>query len=137
MTKALVFGTFDKLNAGHVSFLERARRFGDELIVLVVEDEYVIKYKGKSPAWTLKMRMNTVSRLPFKPKVYTEDVGDNWKNLKTIKPDVIVLSAEQAAWGHRLDELIREYSLPTKVEILPKIESENDTASKAPPVLTS
>ena len=46
MSKVLVFGTFDQLNAGHIAFLEQASRFGDELIVLALEDEFVTKYKG-------------------------------------------------------------------------------------------
>ena len=129
MTKVLVFGTFDGLNAGHVSFLERARRFADELFVLIVEDRFVIKYKGKSPVWSFKMRMGAVSRLPFKPKVYAEDIGENWKSLKTIKPDVIVLSAEQATWRHSLDDLLEEYNLPTRVEVLPEMELGSDATS--------
>jgi cytidyltransferase-like protein len=120
MGKVLVFGTFDKLNAGHVAFLERACRFGDELIVLVVEDEFVTKYKGKKPVWSLKMRMGAVRRLPFKATVYQEDIRENWKSLKTIQPDVIVLSAEQAGWRHRLDLVLEEYCLPTRVEVLPE-----------------
>jgi cytidyltransferase-like protein len=118
MTKVLVFGTFDRLNAGHREFLEQARRFGDELIVLVVEDEFVTKYKGNPTVWSLKMRMNAVSRLTFKPKVYQEDIREGWKSLRTIQPDVIVLSAEQAGWRHRLDVLLQEYNLPTRVEVL-------------------
>jgi cytidyltransferase-like protein len=131
MTKVLIFGTFDRLNAGHVSFLERAGRFADELIVLIVEDKFVSKYKGKSPVWSLKMRMSAVSRLPFKAKVYPEDIGENWKSLKTIKPDVIVLSAEQATWRHRLAALLKEYTLPTRVEVLPEIELGSDATSKS------
>ena len=120
MGKVLVFGTFDRLNAGHVAFLERARQFGDELSVLVVEDAFVTKYKGKPPVWSLKMRMAAVRRLPFKPKVYQEDIRENWESLKTIQPDVIVLSAEQAAWRQRLDLVLEEYGLSTRVEVLPE-----------------
>ena len=137
MTKALAFGTFDRLNAGHVAFLEQARRFGDELIVLVVEDEFVTKYKGKPTVWPLKMRMNAVRHLPFKPKVYQEDIRENWKSLKTIEPNVIVLSAEQVGWRHRLDVLLRDYNLPTRVEVLPQIELGNDAASTGHPVLAN
>jgi len=118
----LVFGIFDRLNARHTAFLEQARRFGDELIVLVLEDEFVPKYKGKPSDWSLKMRMDAVRRLPFKPKVYQEDIRENWKSLRTIKPDVIVLSAEQSSWRHRLDLLLKEYNLPSRVEVLTKPE---------------
>lgn len=122
MTKVLVFGTFDRLNAGHIAFLEQAQRFGDELIVLVVEDEFVTKYKGKKPVWSLKMRMVAVCQLPFKPKVYQEDIREDWRSLKTIQPDVIVLSAEQATWRPRLDVLLKESNLPTRIEVLTKTE---------------
>jgi FAD synthetase len=122
MTKVLVFGTFDRLNAGHIAFLEQAQRFGDELIVLVVEDEFVTKYKGKKPVWSLKMRMVAVRQLPFKPKVYQEDIREDWRSLKTIQPDVIVLSAEQATWRPRLDVLLKESNLPTRIEVLTKTE---------------
>jgi len=128
MGKVLVFGTFDELNAGHVAFLEQAKRFGDELIVLVVEDEFVIKYKGKKPVWSLKMRMGALRRLPFKATVYEEDIRENWKSLETIQPDVIVLSAEQAGWRHRLDLVLEEYRLPTRIEVLPEKRLETNAA---------
>jgi len=130
MTKVLVFGTFDRLNAGHISFLERAQRFGAEFIVLVVEDEFVIKYKGKLPVWSLKMRMGALRRLPFKPKVYAEDIRESWKSLKTIQPDVIVLSAEQAGWRHRLDVVLKEYNLPTRVEVLSEKQLETNATEE-------
>jgi cytidyltransferase-like protein len=131
MTKVLVFGTFDELNVGHIAFLERARQFGDELSVLVVEDEFVTKYKGKKPVWSLKMRMGAVRRLPFKPRVYQEDIRESWKSLKTIQPDVIVLSAKQASWQHRLDSVLEEYGLPTRVEVLPAKQLETNAAEAA------
>ena len=126
--KVLVFGTFDRLNAGHVAFLERARQFGDELSVFVVEDAFVTKYKGKKPVWSLMMRMAAVRRLPFKARVYEEDIRENWENLKKIQPDVIVLSAEQAGWRHRLDLVLEEYCLPTRVEVLPEKQLETNAA---------
>jgi cytidyltransferase-like protein len=128
MSKILVFGTFDKLNAGHVDFLERSRQFGDELNVLVVEDDFVTKYKGKPPDWPLKQRMHGVRSLAFRPTVHQEDIRDSWRSLKTIQPDVIVLSARQADWRHRLDMLLQEYQLPTKIEILPEKPAETRAA---------
>jgi glycerol-3-phosphate cytidylyltransferase-like family protein len=101
--------------------------------VLVVEDTFVTKYKGKPPVWSLKKRMQAVRGLPLKPTVYQEDIRDNWSRLKTIKPDVIALSAEQAGWRHRLDSVLEEYRLPTKVEVLPEKGSETEAAGSAEP----
>jgi FAD synthetase len=128
MTKVLVFGTFDALNVGHIAFLEQAMRFGDELIVLVVEDEFVTKYKGKKPVCSLKMRMAAVRGLPFKARVYQEDIRENWKSLKTFQPDVIILSAEQVSWRHRLDLVLEEYRLPTRIEVLPEKQLKTNAA---------
>lgn len=137
MTKALVFGTFDQLNSGHITFLERARRFGDELIVLVLPDEFVTKYKGRPPEWSLKRRMSAVRGLPFKPEVYQEDIQENWQGLRRVKPDVIVLSAEQAEWRYRLDTVLTEYSLPTRIEVLAETERADRANSALQPPATS
>jgi cytidyltransferase-like protein len=119
--KVLVFGTFDELNPGHVRFLERAKQFGDVLIVLVPEDRFVVKYKGKPPLQTLRQRINTLRNLPLKPHVFEEDIRENWESLRGIRPEVIVLSAEQAGWRDRLAHMLQEYLLPTKIEVLPEM----------------
>jgi cytidyltransferase-like protein len=116
--KVLVFGTFDELSPGHVRFLERAKLLGDELIVLVPEDDFVVKYKGKPPLQTLCQRINAVRKLPLKLQVLTEDIRKNWKSLRGIRPEVIVLSAEQARWRDRLTVVLQEYLLPTRIEVL-------------------
>jgi FAD synthetase len=116
--KALVFGTFDELSAGHVRFLERAKQFGDELFVLVPEDDFVVKYKGKPPVQALCQRLNAVRKLPLKLHVLAEDIRKNWKSLRGIRPEVIVLSAEQARWRDRLAVVLQEYLLPTRIEVL-------------------
>jgi len=46
--KKIVFtnGTFDILHAGHVQYLEKAREYGDVLIIGVNSDKSVQSYKG-------------------------------------------------------------------------------------------
>ena len=47
--KRVVFtnGCFDLLHAGHIKFLEEARRLGDALVVAVDSDESVRQVKGE------------------------------------------------------------------------------------------
>ena len=128
MKKVLVFGTFDEINAGHIDFLTQAKRFGNELIVLVVDDESVSIYKGKPPVWSLERRMEAVRQLPLKPTVYEENIRQNWKSLMTIKPDVIVLSAKQAFWQQRVRLMLGDYNLTAKIVVLPEKQLETNAA---------
>ena len=118
MSKVLVFGAFDGLTPGHILFLEQASKFGDELVVAVLGDEFYVKYRGQPPSLPLKKRMVALRQLPLNPAVCEEDVREDWRSLQELQPDVIVLSAEQAKWRHRLDELLAKYQLPTRVEVL-------------------
>jgi D-beta-D-heptose 7-phosphate kinase/D-beta-D-heptose 1-phosphate adenosyltransferase len=64
--KRLVFtnGVFDILHVGHVTLLERARAFGDALVVGVNTDESVRRLKGKErPIVPLHERMEMLAGL--------------------------------------------------------------------------
>ena len=49
LTRPLVFtnGCFDILHAGHVTYLEQARKLGDRLVVAVNDDDSVKRLKGE------------------------------------------------------------------------------------------
>ena len=49
----------DLFHAGHISFLKKARAFGDHLIVGVISDEHVESYKRR-PVLTVKERAEAV-----------------------------------------------------------------------------
>ena len=40
MKKVITYGTFDLLHYGHVNLLERAKKLGDYLIVVLSSDEF-------------------------------------------------------------------------------------------------
>ncbi len=64
--KKVVFtnGCFDLLHAGHVTYLEEARRLGDALIVALNGDASVRRLKGKDrPLVTLKDRAHVIAGL--------------------------------------------------------------------------
>jgi rfaE bifunctional protein nucleotidyltransferase chain/domain len=45
-TTVLVGGCFDVLHLGHITFLEKAKKLGDKLVVLLESDENIKKDKG-------------------------------------------------------------------------------------------
>lgn len=46
MIRVVASGGFDPLHIGHVEYLNRAKKLGDELIVIVNRDEFLRKKKG-------------------------------------------------------------------------------------------
>ncbi|GLR64860.1 bifunctional D-glycero-beta-D-manno-heptose-7-phosphate kinase/D-glycero-beta-D-manno-heptose 1-phosphate adenylyltransferase HldE [Marinospirillum insulare] len=57
-------GCFDLLHAGHVAYLEEARKLGNRLVVAVNSDESVSRLKGPSrPINTLERRMRVLAGL--------------------------------------------------------------------------
>ncbi len=63
-TVVMTNGCFDLLHAGHVSYLEQARRLGDRLVVAVNDDASVARLKGSGrPVNPLAQRMRVLAGL--------------------------------------------------------------------------
>ena len=45
MVRVMASGVFDLIHPGHISYLQQARAFGDELVVVVAWDDTVRKNK--------------------------------------------------------------------------------------------
>ena len=93
----LVGGCFDVLHPGHVIFLEKAKKAGDKLVVLLESDERVKKLKGiKRPVHNQKERAEVLLALKSVDQVvmlsYTEDEKDYDEIILKIKPDIIALT---------------------------------------------
>lgn len=84
-------GCFDILHAGHVSYLEQARKLGNRLIVAVNSDASVKRLKGASrPINTLERRMAVLAGLEAVDWVISFDEDTPERLLKLLKPDVLV-----------------------------------------------
>lgn len=84
-------GCFDIIHAGHITYLEQAKRLGDKLIVAINDDESVKRLKGNErPINTLARRMAVLAGLSAVDWVvaFTEDTPEQLVN--TIMPDVLV-----------------------------------------------
>ncbi|MCD6249230.1 MAG: D-glycero-beta-D-manno-heptose 1-phosphate adenylyltransferase [candidate division Zixibacteria bacterium] len=95
--KKIVFtnGVFDVLHRGHISYLTKARSFGDCLIVGLNSDRSVRRLKGKSrPLQPQRDRAAILLALRVVDYVvvFGEETPD--KLIKQIKPDVLVKGAD-------------------------------------------
>ena len=95
--KKIVFtnGCFDIIHAGHVDYLEKAKSFGDFLIVGMNSDESVRRIKGeKRPIVPEDYRARVLEGLKAVDCVFIFDDETPLKVIETVKPDVLVKGAD-------------------------------------------
>lgn len=94
----LVFGTFDKLHAGHRFFLETAKTHGDRLVVVVARDHNVQALKGHWPHDHEAERLAKVKAEPAvtEARLGYADFSQKEKIIFDIRPDCICLGYDQA-----------------------------------------
>ncbi len=84
-------GCFDILHAGHVAYLEQARRLGDRLIVAVNDDASVARLKGpRRPINTLARRMQVLASLSAVDWVVAFGEETPARLIEAVLPDVLV-----------------------------------------------
>lgn len=69
----ITFGTFDVFHVGHLRLLERAKAYGDYLVVGVSTDRLNIAKKGRAPVYTQEERQQIVSALKCVDEVFYEE----------------------------------------------------------------
>jgi FAD synthetase len=94
MVRVMASGVFDLIHPGHISYLEQARSFGDELVVVVACDE-TVRNKKHEPITPEAMRARVVSSLKPVDRAIVGKPGNFFEIVREIKPDVIVLGFDQ------------------------------------------
>jgi len=94
MKKVMVGGTFTILHEGHLYLLEKAKSFGDYLIVVIASDKTVIRTKGML-IFNAKERQRIVGSLKCVNKAIIGNEDDFFKVVEQEKPDIIVLGYDQ------------------------------------------
>lgn len=91
--KKIVFtnGCFDIIHVGHVTYLEKARSFGDILILGLNSDLSVKRLKGENrPVNNENARKTVIEALRFVDKVFIFDEHTPYELIKAIKPDFLI-----------------------------------------------
>ena len=81
----------DILNVGHLLHLRNSKELGDKLIVGVLTQEAIMEKKSK-PILSLSDRISLIKALGFVDCVVAQDDYSLLKNVKNIKPDILVES---------------------------------------------
>lgn len=89
--KIITFGTFDLFHIGHLKILERARNYGDYLIVGVSSDELNLKKKNKIPIYSSLERKHILSSIKYVDEVFLEETIDKKQYCLDYKADILVM----------------------------------------------
>jgi choline-phosphate cytidylyltransferase len=98
----ITFGTFDVFHVGHLRILERARAYGDRLVVGVSTDQLNIGKKGRPPVYNQEERREIISALKCVYEVfYEESLELKGEYIQRYKADVLVMGDD---WQVKFDE---------------------------------
>lgn len=125
MTRVMATGVFDLIHPGHISYLQQARSFGDELVVVVACDETVRRRKHE-PITPDYMRAKIVSSLkPVDSAIVGKNTGDFYETVREVDPDIIVLGFDQTFDEKKLEEDLAAHGLG-KVKVKRASETADD-----------
>jgi len=117
----ITYGTFDMLHKGHIRLLERAKTFGDYLIVGVTDEGYD-RSRGKlNVAESTIQRIKAIKAIDFVDEVIIE-THRNQKSEDMVKYDVDTFVIGDDWLG--MFDYLKKY---TKVEYLPRTEGISST----------
>lgn len=104
-------GTYDLAHVGHCRYLEKARSLGDFLVVGVDSDAKTRKRKGPDrPVVPEEERAEMLAHMRHVNILFIKDLGDeHLKMLKTVMPDVLVVTAREKRSDKDLEE-IKKYA---------------------------
>ncbi len=120
-------GCFDILHAGHVRYLEKAKSFGDILIVLLNSDKSVKSIKGANrPINNENDRAEVLSALRSVDFVVLFDEDSPINLLLKIKPDIHTKGADYTI--ETLPEARQIMANGTKIEFISFVEGKSTTS---------
>ncbi|MBR4759423.1 MAG: glycerol-3-phosphate cytidylyltransferase [Lachnospiraceae bacterium] len=106
MKKVITYGTFDLLHYGHVNLLQRAKAYGDYLIVALSTDEFNWNEKQKKCYFSYEKRKKLLEAIRYVDLVIPEEGWDQKiSDVKEFKVDTFVMGDD---WEGKFD-FLKEY----------------------------
>jgi glycerol-3-phosphate cytidylyltransferase len=117
-TRVITFGTFDMFHVGHVNILERAKSFGDYLIVGVSSDQLNKKKKNRFPIYDEIDRMHIIKSLRCVDEIFIEESLElKAAYIKKFEADVLVMGND---WEGKFDDM-KQYCQVEYLERTPSV----------------
>jgi choline-phosphate cytidylyltransferase len=120
--RIITFGTFDVFHVGHLRLLERAKSFGDYLIVGVSTDRLNMEKKARAPVYPQDERYEIVNALKCVDEVFFEESLElKRKYIQESCAEILVMGDD---WQGKFDE----FSTVCEVVYLPRTPAISTTA---------
>jgi FAD synthetase len=106
MKRVMVFGTFDVVHPGHLSFFHQAKKLGTYLIVVAARDKNSKQVKSRWPKNNEKSRTAALRKVKIVDKAILGSKTYNfYRTIRTYKPDIIALGYDQrpSTWQLKKD----------------------------------
>lgn len=115
MRKVMVFGSFDVIHPGHEFFFEKAKEYGDYLIVVLARDETIRKIKNKEPYFNEKIRVEQVKALNIVDSCVLGSLGDKYQVIIDHKPDVLIFGYDQKSFNIGIEKELEKRNLDIEI----------------------
>ena len=91
-----VSGYFNPMHVGHLEMMEKAKKLGDRLVV-IVNNDYQVKLKGRVPFLKQADRLKIISAIRWVDKVFLSIDRDPSvsKSLAKVKPDIFAQGGDR------------------------------------------
>jgi D-beta-D-heptose 7-phosphate kinase / D-beta-D-heptose 1-phosphate adenosyltransferase len=119
-------GCFDIIHAGHVGYLDSARRLGDRLVLAVNGDESIRRLKGPGrPINSLDRRMAVLAALEAVDYVVAFDTDTPEPLLEKVRPDILVKGGDYSVDQVVGADIVKRHG--GRVEVLDFVENISTT----------
>jgi len=108
-----VSGYFNPLHVGHLEMIEKSRKLGDKLVV-IVNNDYQVKLKGSVPFMSLADRVRIIGALKAVDEVFVSVDRDKTvcKSLAKVCPNIFANGGDRKSLGD-----VPEYPICQKLGI--------------------
>ncbi len=119
MKRAMVFGSFDILHRGHLSFLKQAKRQGRWLIASVARDRFIRNEKDRDPVHTEQERLTHILETGLVNEAYLSDeTPGTYLTVMRAKPDVICLGHDQDKLRENLVAWMKKQNFEIPIRVM-------------------
>ncbi|MBL4723324.1 MAG: D-glycero-beta-D-manno-heptose 1-phosphate adenylyltransferase, partial [Alcanivorax sp.] len=123
---AFTNGCFDIIHAGHVGYLDSARRLGDRLVLAVNSDDSIRRLKGPGrPINSLERRMAVLAALEAVDYVVAFDTDTPEPLLEKVRPDILVKGGDYSVDQVVGADIVKRHG--GRVEVLDFVENISTT----------
>jgi len=115
--KIMVFGVFDGLHPGHLSFFKQARRLSRRpyLVISVARDRNVVRLKKRATLQHERKRINVLRKAKIAHKIVLGGVKDHLPHILKEKPDIIALGYDQKFYIKNLKRDLAKKGLKVRI----------------------